>query len=300
MNCLALRRCGPPIFSPNAKTQDGSKQQQPKPRSSLPRIDITQNRSLVKPSRRSLLVSPALICCSCGCGKAAAATDGTHNRNGFLDQVFAEAMYSGMTDYESAISPVKTRLFSQLQPSKEGELLEVAEIGCGTGPNLPYYNKNNTKITAVDPNNYMLPFLKKNMTEQGWAEDSISWKAGVAESLPLEDSSVDAVVCTLVLCSVTDVVAVIAEVKRVLRPGGKLLFIEHTVAGPEAGTLLRVAQYALNPLQRLFADGCNLIRDPLPQIEGAGFKNVDSMRFKVDGFNLIGPHVAGIATMEEA
>ena len=63
-----------------------------------------------------------------------------------------------------------------------------------------------------------------------------------------------------------------------------------------------VAQYALNPLQRLLADRFDLIRDPLPQIQGAGFKNVDSMRFRVDGFNLIGPHVAGVCfpTMEEA
>ena len=123
------------------------------------------------------------------------------------------------------------------------------------------------------------------------------WRAGKAEALPLEDASTDVVVCTLVLCSVSDVEKAVKEAKRVLVPGGKFLFIEHTVGQPSASLLFKLSQQVFNPLQRLLADGCNLTRDPLPVIEEAGFKNVEAMRFEVGGMGLIKPHVAGIATV---
>lgn len=98
------------------------------------------------------------------------------------------------------------------------------------------------------------------------------------------------------LCSVDDVPKVINEAKRLLKPGGKLLFIEHTIA-PQDQLLLKLGQWVLNPLQRALADGCNLTRDPLPSIKGAGFQEVDATRFSVDGMSFIAPHVAGIATV---
>ena len=134
------------------------------------------------------------------------------------------------------------------------------------------------------------------MQAAGVRPEQLTWKQGVAEALPVEDNSADAVVCTLVLCSVADPAACLAEVQRVLRPGGRFLFIEHTRA--VANPLLGAAQFVLNPVQRLCADGCNLTRDPLPAIEDAfGVGGVDSMRFEVEGMSLIAPHVAGIATL---
>jgi SAM-dependent methyltransferase len=267
-----------------------------------------ENRNSISMSaRRSLLATP-LLWCGCGlCRGATAVTDapstsaftspspgGGSSRNAFLDRVFAENMYTGMKEYEEAIAPVKAKLFSRLRPAgvvspspspSSSTSLYVVEIGCGTGPNLQYYPRDqyqNLSITAVDPNNYMLPFL--------------AWTAGTAEALPLEDSSADVVVCTLVLCSVIDVEKAVQEAKRVLRPGGQFLFIEHTVAQPSASLLFKLSQRVFNPLQRALADGCNLTRDPLPVIESAGFRNVESMRFAVEGMGLIAPHVAGIAT----
>ncbi|KAG7667150.1 hypothetical protein KSW81_000892 [Nannochloris sp. 'desiccata'] len=220
-------------------------------------------------------------------------------RNAFLDRVFAQNMYTGMNEYEEAIAPVKTNLFSRLKPaSPSTSSLDVVEIGIGTGPSLKYYPREeypNLSITAVDPNNFMLPYLYKNMDAQRWERDSISWQLGTAEALPLEDSSTDVVVCTLVLCSVSDVEKAVKEATRVLRPGGQFLFIEHTIAQPNASLLFKISQRALNPMQRALADGCNLTRDPLAVIEKAGFSSVDAMRFEVEGMGLIAPHVAGIA-----
>lgn len=217
-----------------------------------------------------------------------------------LDRLFAENMFTGMADYEASIAPLKRRLFSQLAPAggAAGRPLEVVEIGAGTGPNLPFYpEKAHTRVTAVDPNAFMRPYFLKNLAAGGWPDDAVTWREGVAEALPLPDASADAVVCTLVLCSVGDVGAAVAEAARVLRPGGRLLFIEHTTAAVDRAPLVWAAQRVFNPLQRAFADGCNLTRDPLPAIEGAGFSGVEATRFEVEGASLIAPHVAGIAVL---
>jgi len=267
---------------------------------------LDDNSKLIGTSRRSLLATPALIC-GCGFCRGATADDGGGgpHRNAFLDQVFAENMYTGMNAYEEAIAPLKTKLFSRLKPASPSTSstssapgLDLVEIGVGTGPSLKYYPREeypNLSITAIDPNNFMLPYLYKNMDALGWSREGISWQLGTAEALPLEDSSTDAVVCTLVLCSVSDVEKAVKEAKRVLRPGGQFLFIEHTIAQPNASLLFKISQRFLNPLQRALADGCNLTRDPLPAIENAGFSSVDAMRFEVEGMGLIAPHVAGIA-----
>jgi SAM-dependent methyltransferase len=102
--------------------------------------------------------------------------------------------------------------------------------------------------------------------------------------------------CLQVLCSVPNVESALAEVKRVLKPGGKFLFTEHVLA-PEPDRKLRLLQHILNPLQQATADGCHLDRDTLKSIQSAGFANVDASSFVVPGLGLIGPHVAGIATV---
>lgn len=173
MNFRALLPSGRPTISSiqcRSSDQGESNQQRSAARLHPGHVHTHRRKLIIRPSRRSLLATTPLLCCGCGCGKnASAAADPPHNRNAFLDRVFAEAMFSGMEDYESAILPVKHRFFSQLRPTegREGRPLQVVEIGCGTGPNLPYYDKDRTTITAVDPNSYMLPYLKKNMKEQG-------------------------------------------------------------------------------------------------------------------------------------
>lgn len=116
----------------------------------------------------------------------------------------------------------------------------------------------------------------------------------VGEAIPLNDASVDAVVGTLVLCSVKEVGQTLQEVKRVLKPGGLYLFVEHVAA--KDGTILRLLQSALDPLQQTVADGCHLSRDTGKEILQAGFSSVDlSMAFLSNAF-IINPHVYGIAS----
>eukprot|EP00887_Chlorella_sp_A99_P001288 scaffold14.g1288.t1 len=218
-------------------------------------------------------------------------------------------MAGGMFDYEAAIAPTKRALFEQLfahnpsfssnsSRSSSDDLPTLLEVGIGTGPNLPYLRRSGRdfRILGVDPNEYMRRHLEAAAARVDWPAGRLSWELGDAEALPLGDASVDAAVCTLVLCSVADPPAVVREVRRVLRPGGRLLFIEHTAAPADASPLLRLGQWAFNPLQQLLADGCHLTRDPLPAIEAAGFSSVQARRFSVEGMGLIGPHVAGIAT----
>ena len=101
-----------------------------------------------------------------------------------------------------------------------------------------------------------------------------------------------------VLCSVKNQQEALTEAMRVLRPGGKFLFIEHVLA-PEDQQGIRFFQKLLTNLhlQQTLADGCHLNRETLAAVKQAGFKYVDAMRFTLDGFSVIGPHVAGIATV---
>ncbi|KZV29067.1 methyltransferase-like protein 7A-like [Dorcoceras hygrometricum] len=121
----------------------------------------------------------------------------------------------------------------------------------------------------------------------------ISYEAEVAEALPVNDASVDAVVGTLVLCSVKDVTLALQEVRRVLKPGGYYIFVEHVAA--KDGTVLRFVQGVLDPLQQIVADGCHLTRNTGTYIARAGFTSLDINQASVSTLSIISPHVYGIA-----
>ena len=143
---------------------------------------------------------------------------------------------------------------------------DVAEVGCGHGLNFPHYPEAVTSVTAVEPE----PYLRRAAQERaGRARVPITVVDGLAEALPLADDSVDAVVAALVLCSVHDQARALGEIRRVLRPGGRLCFLEH-VRGPTPG--VRRAQRLLDATvgPRLLG-GCHSGRDTLAAIEDAGF-----------------------------
>lgn len=96
---------------------------------------------------------------------------------------------------------------------------------------------------------------------------------------------------TQVLCSVRDQAQSLREVRRVLKPGGKFLFLEHCLAREDQPSL-RWWQNTLNPVQQALADGCNLNRDTLASVQAAGFTNVNAMRLSLEGYFVIGPHVS--------
>lgn len=140
---------------------------------------------------------------------------------------------------------------------------DVLEIGAGTGANLPHYRRAE-RVVLTEPDAAMRRYLAERLNR---CPAPVEVVAAPAEELPFPDHSFDAVVCTLVLCSVDDPARAIAEMRRVLRPDGRLVFLEH-VAGQ--GRRLR-RQERLDPVwNRLFA-GCHLTRDTVQSLKDAGF-----------------------------
>ena len=140
----------------------------------------------------------------------------------------------------------------------------VLEIGVGSGLNLPFYTNHATEILGLDPH----PRLLRMAADRTGPVPSTLIEAS-AESIPLDDASVDTVVTTWTLCSVPDVMTALAEMRRILKPRGQLLFVEHGLA-PENS--VRKWQNRLTPLWKRLAGGCHLNRPISSLIENAGFK----------------------------
>jgi ubiquinone/menaquinone biosynthesis C-methylase UbiE len=138
---------------------------------------------------------------------------------------------------------------------------EVLEIGGGTGANVPLYG-DGVQLTVTEPEEPMAKRLEGKHPQ-------VRVVRAPAESLPFDDASFDVAVSTLVLCTVGDQARALAELRRVLRPGGRLLFIEH-VRSQDAGSARW--QDRLTPLQRRVGHGCHPNRDTLAAIEAAGFE----------------------------
>ena len=212
---------------------------------------------------------------------------------------FARVMRGGMADYEALdeVRNFKHALFANVRPGDA-----VVEIGIGGGPNLQYYGRRAKRVVAVEPNLAFDTFASDEAQATG---TNLEVREGVAEALPFPDASVDVVVGTMVLCSVTSVAASLAEVRRVLKPGGRYLFSEHTRA-PDGWNLLATAQTVASPLQLALANGCHLRRDPLPDITARfGAAHVRARSFVLGNTGrappwpphfLLAPHVVGVAT----
>ncbi len=158
---------------------------------------------------------------------------------------------------------------------------EVLELGFGSGLNLPHYPDAVTAIYAVDP-----ALVGRKLAAQRVADSSIpvAYAGLEGETLQLDDSSVDAVLSTWTLCTIPDLPKALAEVRRVLRPGGQLHFLEH---GLSADPKVARWQHRLNPLQKRFAGGCHLNR-PIPDMVAASGLSMG----QVDNFFIKGPRFA--------
>lgn len=163
---------------------------------------------------------------------------------------------------------------------------DVLEVGAGDGGNLPHY-PSGVSLTLLDVNAYMLGYLPEAGDGRRPAVQ------GAGEALPFPSAHFDTVVATHVLCSVRDQARTLGEVRRVLRPGGRFLFLEHVAAPPGTGTAR--AQQVINPVWRALGDGCHLTRDTGAAIEAAGFRSVALERLTLDGLWIVGPHVVGVA-----
>jgi ubiquinone/menaquinone biosynthesis C-methylase UbiE len=149
---------------------------------------------------------------------------------------------------------------------------DVLDVAIGTGLNLPHYPPG-TRLTGVDLSPVMLAAAATRAADLGL---SVDLSEAAAEHLPIADASFDTVVCTLALCSVTDDRAAIAEMHRVLRPGGQLLLLDHVAA---TNRLLLALQRLWDKVTLRFA-GDYQTRHPLPLVAQAGFVVTDSRRSK--------------------
>lgn len=142
---------------------------------------------------------------------------------------------------------------------------DVVEIGFGGGLNIRFYPAEVISVAAVEPSDLGWE-LSRRRRDRSRVEVSRTGLDG--QSLVAGDATYDAALCTFTLCTIPDAAAALAEVRRVLRPGGTLHYLEHGLS-----TDPRVArwQHRLEPLQRRLAGGCHLTRDPAALVEAAGF-----------------------------
>ncbi|GLJ52137.1 hypothetical protein SUGI_1109200 [Cryptomeria japonica] len=190
-------------------------------------------------------------------------------RPAWYEKFYAYVSDKGMKSYEEEVAKYKAELLNQLK----GRAERILELGIGTGPNIKYYASGaNVSVVGIDPNMQMEKYARAAATAVGIPESQFKFIRGVGEALPVLDSSMDAVVGTLVLCSVSDVRKTLKEVQRVLKPSGQFIFVEH-VAAPD-GTLLRFWQKLLDPLQQFASDGCHLTRETGKLISESGFSKV--------------------------
>jgi ubiquinone/menaquinone biosynthesis C-methylase UbiE len=142
----------------------------------------------------------------------------------------------------------------------------VVEIGFGSGLNLPAYPPEVRLVYAVEP-----ALTARRLAEERIAASHVHVEhiALRGESIPLDDGSCDGALSTFTLCTIPSVEAALAEVRRVLRPGGRFHFLEH---GRSPDATVAAWQRRLEPLQKRLADGCHLTRDPADLVRAAGFE----------------------------
>lgn len=164
-----------------------------------------------------------------------------------------------MTMRQEALMEYRRRLV----PAAEARILE---IGVGSGLNLPFYGDKATHVIGLDPSQKLLSMAQK--ASSGTLRP-VELLEGSAEAIPLEDKSVDTVVTTWTLCSIPDVSRALGEVRRVLKPSGRFLFVEH---GRSPETNISRWQDRLTPLWRRIGGGCHLNRAIGPLIADSGFR----------------------------
>lgn len=167
---------------------------------------------------------------------------------------------------------------------------EVLEIGAGTGANIDHYPDQVTRLVLTEPDKQKRRILEKKISGKGL--DKVQISDGTAEQISAEDESFDCVVAFIVFCCVSNPGTALQEIKRVLKPGGYFVFLEH-VAAPE-GTSIRRWQDRLNPIWRIVEDNIN--RETEEAIIKAGFKMKEITRASIPkALPIYRPSIRGIA-----
>lgn len=167
--------------------------------------------------------------------------------------------------YDRLVSPMERRGLAEQRAQLLGALSgDVLEVGAGTGANLAHYPDAVTSLTLTEPLPQMVQQLRPRAERERPGTAVI---AAPAERLPFDDASFDAVVTTLVLCSVTDLDRAIAEMRRVLRTDGQVIVVEHVRADGRALTVQKIWE----PAQKVIGRNCHMTRDIRAALERGGF-----------------------------
>jgi ubiquinone/menaquinone biosynthesis C-methylase UbiE len=209
-----------------------------------------------------------------------------------------------MPDASPVRHPIFARFFDRLSRLMEREVGEhrqallaglsgrVVEIGAGNGMNFQYYPDTVEEVVALEPEAYL---RAKAAGAAGDAPVPVSVRDGVADRLPLDDGSFDAAVASLVLCTVPDPRSALGELRRVLKPGGELRFLEHVRSDRprKARIQERLDRSGIWPR---VGGGCHCARDTVGAIEAAGF-HIERLRSLDFGpsWVITNPHVLGLA-----
>ncbi len=154
---------------------------------------------------------------------------------------------------------------------------EVVEIGFGSGLNVPYYPASVTRVAAVEPADLAWKLAEKRLRSTSVPVE----RSGLdGQSLPFEDNSFDTALSTWTLCTIPDLGAALSELRRVLKPGGSLHFVEHGLA-PDEG--VRRWQHRLEPVQKRVFGGCHLTRPTVDLLTSAGFTIAEVDVYYEDG-----------------
>ena len=203
-----------------------------------------------------------------------------------------------MSFYEDRVLPHLIDLACSTKPArKQREKIvhlaegDVLEIGFGSGLNLPYFDGDKVrKIFGLEPSEGMRRKAQPNVEASRLDVELIDLPG---EEIPLESNSVDTVLVTFTLCSIDDAAAVLEGMRRVLKPGGKLLFCEHGAAPDDR---VRRWQDRLNPMWNRLTEGCNINRPIDEIVERAGFELTSMREFQGKGPRLLSHLYRGVAT----
>jgi ubiquinone/menaquinone biosynthesis C-methylase UbiE len=205
-----------------------------------------------------------------------------------------------MSWYDDRVLPTMTNLACATKPMRKqrGKLVPLAfgdilEIGFGSGLNLPFYNRDQVKtLRGLEPSAGMLRLAKKRIGDSGINVELIELPG---EEIPLASDSIDTVLVTYTLCTIPDVLNALDGMRRVLKPGGQLLYCEH---GKAPDSRIQQWQDRLNPAWKRFAGGCNMNRDIPELLNQAGFSIVDDNRMYIPGLRALSYNYWGSAKIK--